>query len=90
MPTTEITEATKSRYATFRVNPRAATGSMQRIEGDPLLDPASRRTNEGGSAMRDSSTVTIDLSLGNGPGEAQPWPRDLTVHDVEFNSENTT
>lgn len=42
------------------------------------------------AAMRDSSTVTIDLSVGNGPGEARHWTSDLTVHYVEFNSEYTT
>lgn len=40
--------------------------------------------------IRDSSTVVIDLTVGNGPGQATRWASDITCEYVRFNSEYTT
>jgi glutamate N-acetyltransferase/amino-acid N-acetyltransferase len=40
--------------------------------------------------MQDSAEVTIELTVGNGPGQADYWSSDLTTEYVRFNSEYTT
>jgi glutamate N-acetyltransferase / amino-acid N-acetyltransferase len=40
--------------------------------------------------IRDTSTVVMDLKVGNGPGKATRWASDITCEYVRFNSEYTT
>lgn len=41
-------------------------------------------------AMKQADEVTVDVTVGDGPGEAMYWASDLTTEYVRFNSEYTT
>ncbi len=40
--------------------------------------------------IRETSTIVIELSVGDGPGQATRWASDITTEYVRFNSEYTT
>ena len=42
------------------------------------------------AAIADNFETTIELEVGNGPGQSNHWTSDLTVDYVKFNSEYTT
>lgn len=54
--------------------------------GTPLAFDAAKASN----LIKSSSTVVIDLVVGDGPGHATRWASDITVEYVRFNSEYTT
>jgi glutamate N-acetyltransferase/amino-acid N-acetyltransferase len=54
--------------------------------GTPLSFDAANLSRE----MKGSPEVSIELRVGDGPGEATFWASDLTTDYVRFNSEYTT
>jgi glutamate N-acetyltransferase/amino-acid N-acetyltransferase len=77
-------------YAGARINPDLT--SLQ-ICGQTIYENGSPQAFDESALskrMRQSSEVTIDLQVGDGPGEVEFWSSDLTTQYVQFNSEYTT
>lgn len=55
-------------------------------DGSPLAFDAAAASRR----IKESPNVSIDLTVGDGPGSATRWASDLTVDYVRFNSEYTT
>ncbi|MGV3486890.1 MAG: bifunctional glutamate N-acetyltransferase/amino-acid acetyltransferase ArgJ [Planctomycetaceae bacterium] len=64
-----------------------------RILGTPLYEhgaPLAFDAKAVSAQIKEASTVVMDLTVGDGPGQATRWASDITTEYVRFNSEYTT